>query len=181
MLFTSKAQEKATDMFSINAGVLGSELGYEKRVSDDITLSGKIGYELIISGDDKESWFKMPAFVIAPTIDVEGKYYLNFDKRIEKGLNTTNNAEDFIAIEVLASPFQTAQLGNSKSYYTSLNFIPKYGLRRSLSENFFLEWEMGPNFSLFNNSDRTEYSITNKVYQGFEITLHGAFRIGYRF
>jgi hypothetical protein len=31
-LGTSNAQEKATDMFSINAGVLGAELGYEKRL-----------------------------------------------------------------------------------------------------------------------------------------------------
>ena len=63
---------------------------------------------MIVSGDDKESWFKMPAFVMTPTIGV--RYYLNFDKRIEKGLVTRNNSVDFIAFEVLGAPFKTAQL-----------------------------------------------------------------------
>jgi hypothetical protein len=180
----SNAQEKATDMFSINAGVLGAELGYEKRLSEDFTLSGKIGYEMIITGDDTESWFKMPAFVITPTIGIEGRYYLNFDKRIEKGLNTLNNSADFIALEVLGAPFKTAKLGDSDNKYVSLNFIPKYGLRRSLSENFFLEWELGPNFSLFSNElewDRNSNGEITPTYRGFELTVHAALRIGYRF
>lgn len=70
----SFSQEKAVDMLSINAGVIGAEIGYEKRLTDDFTLSGKLGYEMVVSGDDKESWFKMPAFVMTPTIGVEGCY-----------------------------------------------------------------------------------------------------------
>lgn len=61
-------------MFSINAGALGAEIGYEKRLTDDFILSGKLEYEMVVSGDDKESWFKMLAFVRTPTIGVEGRY-----------------------------------------------------------------------------------------------------------
>lgn len=84
----------------------------------------------------------------------------------------------------MGAPFKTAQLGDSDSKYVRLNFIPKYTLRRSLAENFFLEWELGPNSSLFSNEikwDRNENNETLPTYRGFEMTIHAAFRIGYRF
>lgn len=84
----------------------------------------------------------------------------------------------------MGAPFKTAQLGDSDSKYVRLNFIPKYTLRRSLAENFFLEWELGPNSSLFSNEikwDRNENNEILPTYREFEMTIHAAFRIGYRF
>ena len=139
------SQEKATDLFSIKAGLVGAWLGYEKSVNDVFTVNGEIGYEGgVFAGEIWENDFN---YVFTSTLSLEARYYYNFNRRIEKGKNTLNNAGNFLGLELAFTPdWGTISNSDDISVVRTFSIIPKYGLRRNLSNKFNFELAFGPGY-----------------------------------
>lgn len=141
----SFAQEKATDIFNAKAGFIGAWIGYEKALSSDFTLNGELGYE---GGFFYSSWVSDKVnFIFTTTLSLEGRYYYNFDRRIEKGKNTKNNSANFIAIEAEYTPdWGTSSNADNVNVLRTFTIIPKYGFKRNLSDKFNFEFSIGPGY-----------------------------------
>jgi len=141
----SFAQEKATDIFSAKVGLIGAWMGYEKALSSDFTLNGEIGYE---GGFFYNSWVNNDVnYVFTTTLSLEGRYYYNFNRRIEKEKNTKNNSANFIGLEITYTPdWGTSSNADNVDVLRTFSVIPKYGFRRNLSDKFNFEFSVGPGY-----------------------------------
>lgn len=139
------SQEKATDLFNLKAGFIGGWIGYEKALSSEITLNGEVGYEggLYYSsmlGNDLN-------YIFSTTLSLEGRYYYNFNRRIEKGKNTRNNAANYLGLEATYTPdWGTSSSVDNISILRTFTLIPKYGFRRNISDKFNFEFSVGPGY-----------------------------------
>ncbi|NLN34065.1 MAG: hypothetical protein GX159_10790 [Flavobacteriaceae bacterium] len=142
---TSYSQEKATDVFSAKLGLIGAWVGYEKALSPDFTINGEIGYE---GGFFYSSWVSDRVnYVFTTTFSLEGRYYYNFNRRIEKGKNTMNNAANFLAVETDFTPgWATSSSVDNIYVLRTFTVSSKYGFRRNLSNRFNFELATGPGY-----------------------------------
>ncbi|MET3731329.1 hypothetical protein [Moheibacter stercoris] len=161
------SQEKATDIFSVKAGLIGAWIGYEKSLSENFTLSGEIGYEGGFFGG--EAWKDNFSYVLTSTFSIDGKYYYNFDRRIEKDKNTIHNAANYIGLEMQYVPdFGTISGTDNVEVVPSLSVYSKYGLKRNLSNHINFEFALGPGYRWADNGS-----------SGFTVGLD--LRFGYNF
>lgn len=135
------SQEKqTTDQLSLKFGIIGGWIGYEKSLSKKFTINSEIGYEggILINTHNKVG------YVFTTSFSTEPRYYYNFNKRIEKGKNTKNNAANYLSAELYYIPdLLTSSNRKNISVTQSIVIIPKWGLRRSLSEHLNFEFAIG--------------------------------------
>jgi len=146
------SQEKATDKWSAKAGLIGAWLGYEKAITSDITINGEIGYE---GGLFYSSWANNDVnYVFTTTLSLEGRYYYNFNRRIEKNKNTMNNAANYLAFETTFTPdWGTSSSADNINVLRTFSVIPKYGFRRNLADKINFEFAAGPGYQWVEKGD----------------------------
>jgi hypothetical protein len=146
------AQEKATDVFNAKIGLIGAWISYEKAVSPEFTINGEIGYE---GGFFYSDWIDNDLnYVFTTTLSLEGRFYYNFKHRIEKEKNTKNNSANYLALEATYTPdWGTAENSKNINVLKTFSVIPKYGLRRNLSEKFNFEFAVGPGYQWTENGN----------------------------
>ena len=148
------SQEKATDVFSVKAGLIGVWVGYEKAVSPEITINGEIGYEGGFNYSYSSTFGSDLKYAFSTVFSVEGRYYYNFDKRIEKEKSTKNNAANFFGLELSYAPdLGTIKGSDDYEFLESFSIIPKYGFKRNLSEKFNFEFSAGPGYQWGENGN----------------------------
>lgn len=146
------SQEKAVDVFSAKAGLIGAWISYEKALTSELTLQGEIGYEGGIfynsMVDDQVN------YVLTTALSLEGRYYYNFNRRIEKGKKTFHNAANFLALETTYTPdWGTSSNSENVAVLKTFSIIPKYGLRRNLSKKINFEFSAGPGYQWVENGN----------------------------
>ena len=134
------SQEKAVDVFSVKTGFIGAWISYEKALNDKFTLDAEIGYEGgFLKGTDNNI-----DYVFTTTFSLEPKYYYNFNRREKKGKKTINNSANYISSEIYYVPNLLSSTNrNNIEVNKSFGFLPKYGLRRSISESLTFEFAVG--------------------------------------
>lgn len=148
------SQEKASDVLSAKAGLIGAWLSYEKAVSPSITFVGEVGYEGGFSYSYSSAFGSDLQYAFSTVFSLEGRYYYNFSKRIEKGKNTMNNAANFFGIEAAYAPdLGTVKGSGNYEFQKSFSIIPKYGFRRNISEKFNFEFSAGPGYQWGDNGN----------------------------
>jgi len=145
--FTVFAQEKFTDVrtekvFRINFINPGAEL--ELPTGARTTFSAGIGAGYNGSYPDlsikKESGF---LYIIAPFLDLQQKWYYNFDKRINKGKSIVNNSGNFLSLRFLTrGPSIEENVVRSTEYDFAIS--PTWGIQRSINEKIHLLFDVGP-------------------------------------
>lgn len=152
--FLSQAQEKAKDVLSAKVGLIGAWVSYEKAISTNATLIGELGYRGGFSYSYSKYFGSNFAYVLGPMIGIESRYYYNFDRRIEKDKSTTNNAANFLGLELLYAPdFGIITNSDNYDYYQSLSLFTKYGLRRNLGKKINFEFSFGPGYQWVEKHD----------------------------
>lgn len=138
----TQAQEapQVEDRYGVSAGIIGVWGFYEKAITKDFSLHSQVGYHggFMMGTDSKLD------YVFTTSIRVEPRYYHNLSKRDSKGKSTSNNAGNYIALELsyvpdLLSSSNRENVEVSKSLY----LIPKYGLRRNISSVVSFEFAFG--------------------------------------
>jgi len=176
-----KSQEKATDMFSVNAGFWGAGINYEKRITNEFTVIGKVEYEALYY-DSSHVW-AFGNLHTNLTFGLEGRYYYNFDKRIKKDKKTLNNSANYVAVEIIFEPIWTKDLNDNEGISLkskSLGIIPKYGFKRSISNHFYYEFNAGANIRNY-TEEYKYYSDPEISTSKWVISPTVEFRIGYKF
>jgi len=157
-------------LFSVQAGVLGIWASNEVRLGNTLVLRSEIGLDGFSSvGPQKD------VFALAPSINLEPRWYYNIAKRSRKGRNTENNSANFLGLSVKYAPdwFVIANKDNL-NVYNQVYIIPKWGIRRNIGKsNFNYEFDFGIGYAYIE-----QYGY-EKNYSDVAVDLHA--RIGYTF
>jgi len=149
LTYAQKNNNSSEDIFGIKIGLIGGWLNYEKSLSEKITLNTEIGYEGgFLKGTDNKI-----DYIFTTTFSIEPRYYYNFEKRKEKGKKTNNNSANYFSTEIFyVSDLLSSSNRNNLKIIKSFSLIPKYGLRRVLSEKLNFEFAFGLGYSWGENS-----------------------------
>lgn len=142
----SFAQE-TTHQFSLNFLIPSAE--YELAVSKNATVDAVLGLGF---GYHDASYLEEPEYGIYPYLELQYRYFYNFDKRMQKGKKTSENSANYIAAVGLISSGEpiigNMQLDNGYSGFVG----PAWGLQRVYNSNFKLNLTLGLGYG-FNNGD----------------------------
>ena len=110
-------------------------MGYEQRIGQFFSLSGNVAmvpyswdYDIALLGyaaSTASSW----------CIELEPRYYFNYERRSRLGKSTQYNSADFIALRVGVLPLLEVPL-----------ISPYYGIRRAFNKHIYNELALGLNF-----------------------------------
>src|SRR5690625_6032685 len=99
LVITQITQAQTTDNLSLKAGFIGLWGGYEKAVTEKITVVGEIGY---IGGFYNNQYLENSrSSIFTLSLVFDGRYYYIFERRIEKVKNTQYNDGSYFSIDVI--------------------------------------------------------------------------------
>lgn len=180
------AQEKATDLFNANISVIGIGIQYEKALSDNFTAVGSLDYMGGFRYSYSDFYGSDFDYILTTSLSLEGRYYYNFDRRIDKGRNTKNNSGNYIALKGNFIPdWLTASNGDRLNVDPQGSLTVNYGLKRSFAQNFFYEFYTGLGLAFYQedklnwDNEFQNYNSSKKTEIGTTIDL--GFRVGYNF
>lgn len=161
LIYGQEESPSTEDIFGAQVGLIGGWIHYEKSFKNNFTADASVGYfGGFLQGTDSKL-----DYVFTSSISVEPRYYYNFNKRVEKGKRTTNNAANFLAVNLSYIPdIGTTTNRSNVSIDPSFIILPKYGLRRTLSNvlNFHFAAGIGYQWST-RNSDGVTLGIDLKL------------------
>lgn len=164
---TNEIPSVEKSIFGVQAGLFGTFIYNESKLSDDIALRTEAGMLMGIWGG---SSFPKTGIVFTPTISVEPRYYYNLKRRTKKGKSILNNSANFFSLKTNYYPnlFVISNYDDVK-VSSHITIIPSYGFRRNIGKNFEYEFTAGYGYA---------YDFDSKVNGGI---LNLGFRLGYRF
>lgn len=171
-LFTSFSFSQTTNsvektIFGVQSGFLGVWAHNETKLSNQLSLRSEIGLDFGIQGNDNYT-----TTALIPSIRLEPRWYYNLDNRVKKGKSIAKNSANFLALNITYNPdWFVISNENNVEVISTLAFIPKWGIKRTIGNHFTYEAGFGVGgFIVLNN-----YETDNNV----AVDLH--LRIGYTF
>ncbi|WP_299008913.1 hypothetical protein [uncultured Tenacibaculum sp.] len=162
------SQEKQTEsVWRIN--FLNPGVEYETPTGNNSTLSigVGIGYSVSYPHTDHTAG---SGFITSfkPFLDVQHKWFYNFDKRKTKGLNTSNNSGNFISARFLTR--SESLFGNSNGT-DGLDFAvgPTWGIQRKYGKNFHFLFDMGSIYYFDVNGNGYYFPLMLQLNLGFDL------------
>ncbi|PQJ68719.1 hypothetical protein [Polaribacter butkevichii] len=140
----SQENKNTVDVFGLKAGLIGGWVSYEKALSNNFTLNSEVGYEggFLKGTNDKVD------YVFTTVFSLEPRFYYNLKKREDKGKKTKNNSANYISSEFFYVPdLLSSSNRENLNVNKSFGIIPKYGLRRSVSDNLIFEFAIGAGYA----------------------------------
>lgn len=167
----TNAQDNSLEknLTEVQVGIFGVNINYETKLVDKLTL--RIGAELQPNIWNNQFNDKTE-FIMSPIINIEPRFYYNFNTRAKKGKNNKNNAANYFSLQMQYLPdwFVISNIKNIESY-NQINLIPTYGFRRNFSEKFNYEFRFGYGYGKIIDSN---YKASGRV-------VDLSFKIGYVF
>lgn len=177
-------QEKATDLFNINVSFIGIGVEYEKRISDNFTAVAGIDY---LGGFSYTSdWYGESDFnfIFTTSLNLQGRYYYNFNRRISKNRNTKNNSGNYIAFKMNYIPDLLTVSSNNTYVDPQGSVTINYGLKRMFAKKFFYEFYTGLGLSFYQDKYNYyigDYEWSSRKETTTSISLDLGFKVGYNF
>ena len=165
---TVKCQEKQTQsVWRVNFLNPGVEYEIPTGNTSTFSIGTGIGYSVSYPHTDHTAG---SGFITSfnPFLDVQHKWFYNFEKRKTKGLNTTNNSGNFISARVLT---RGASLFGNSNGTDGLDFAvgPTWGIQRKYGKNFHLLFDMGPIYYFDINGDGYFLPLMLQLNLGFDL------------
>lgn len=166
---TLSSQEKQTEnVWRIN--FLNPGVEYEMPTGNTSTLSigTGLGYSVSYPHTDKTVSSSGAITSFNPFLDIQHKWFYNFDKRKNKGLNITNNSGNFVSARFLTRG--ESLFGNSNGT-DGLDFAvgPTWGIQRKYGKNFHLLFDMGPIYYFDVNGNGYYFPLMLQLNLGFDL------------
>ncbi len=165
--------EVKKSIFGIQTGILGFYINNESKLSSDIALRSEIGLD---SGIFLNNFYEGVGFYVTPVLTVEPRWNYNLKKRAAKSKIIADNNGNFLSLKTSFNPdwfvisnHQNLEIPNQ------IAFIPTWGLRRNLGQNFNYETGLGIGYRYIFGSN-----IENLENES-EIAVNIHLRIGYKF
>jgi hypothetical protein len=135
-------------LFNIQAGVLGTWVNNEAKLTNSFALRSEIGLDAGIFGGEING---NTGVFFTPVINFEPRWYYNINKRENKGKNTTNNSANFLTTSISYHPDWFIISNKDNLYVTNqLSIIPKWGIRRNIANsNFNFETGIGLGYRFY--------------------------------
>ena len=140
-----KAQNASVEksLFGIQTGVLGVWGYNESRLADQFALRTEIGFDAGLWGGTH--YENSVNYALIPLIKIEPRWYYNIKKRGRKERNTWNNGANYLSLETtLHSDLFVISNDRNHSTANTLDFIPKWGIKRNIGQHFGFEIAIGP-------------------------------------
>ena len=141
----AQEKQKLEDIFSVEIGLIGGWINYEKTLNEKFTLNTEFGYAGgILKGTNGHSL----DYIFTTIFSLEPRYYYNFNKRLEKEKNITNNSANYLAIDFSYVPDWFTETNRQGAGVTSsISIIPKWGFRRNIIQNLNFDFATGLGYS----------------------------------
>ena len=157
-------------LFNLQIGVLGVWISNEAKLSYNFVIRSEIGLDAGVFGGEIN---KNSGIFIVPVFNLEPKWYYNINVRQNKKRNTPNNSYNFLSTSINYHP---DWINNNINVYNQLSIIPKWGIRRNISNSNF-NFEAGIGFGYrFYLLEQYSFSKNNG-----ETALDFHLRLGYTF
>jgi len=143
---------------------------YEMPTGNNSTLSigAGIGYSGSYPHSSASDVDTGLVYAINPFLDVQHKWFYNFDKRKTKGLNITNNSANFVSARILT---RGKTLFGDDVVTDNLDFAvgPTWGIQRKYGKNFHLLFDMGPIYYFDVNGGHGFFPLMLQLNLGFDL------------
>ena len=128
---------RTTNLSTLKTTFLGLSYSYEQSISQKSTIN----YEFMLAGRFGSGYPNGNYWLIVPVMRVEPRYYYNLITRYDKGRKTMNNSANYLAI---SADYQLGtSIGSRASSVSTLNVIPKWGMKRTIGQHFIFEFAAG--------------------------------------
>jgi hypothetical protein len=176
LMFTflpSHAQGVEKSLFNVQTGLVGVWVNHEGRLGEKFALRTELGLEGV--GAIREN--QKDTYGLAPSINIEPRWYYNIIKRNEKGKNTTRNSANFLTVSFKFLPDLLIIGGGDNDYVPNqIAIVPKWGMRRAIANSNF-NYELGGGIGYFHTFLKEGQYVENNPDVAVDIHV----RIGYTF
>ncbi len=162
------SQEKQVkEIFRINVINPGIEYEIPAGRSSTISFGTGIGYSVAYP---HSSFGGRPGIISSfnPFLDIQYKWFYNFDKRKDKGLKIDNNSGNFISGRVLT---RAESLFGNSSGTENLDFAvgPTWGIQRNYGKRLNFLFDLGPIYYFDINGRSGFFPLMVQVNLGFNL------------
>ena len=156
------SQEKNTEkVWRIN--FLSPGIEYEFPTGENSTFSVEIGIGFNV--DYPRVGSKGISKLISPFLDIQQKWFYNFDKRKNKGLRINNNSGNFISARML----MRSELLFGSTDKMDFAVGPTWGIQRNYGKNFHFLFDMGPIYYFDANGEGYYFPLMIQLNLGFDL------------
>ncbi len=127
-----------------------------------------------------------PNYALSFSVETEGRYYYDLQKRIASGKSANNLSGNYFALELSISPLLLIQ-PSAKEYsfkdYQKLYIAPKWGIQRTIFKRGYIDYALGVNLwsgNLKSGVENADFSLLNSSI-GFHLGLYSQLQVGLRF
>lgn len=107
-------------------------------------------------------------YIIGPFLDLQEKWYYNFDKRNSKQKTTDNNSGNFVALR-----FVTRGNAIAENVFRTSNFDfafgPTWGIQRKYGKNFHFLFDIGPQYYFDTVGNGNIWPLNVQINLGFDL------------
>ncbi len=143
---------------SVSLDLLGLHYGYELPLWRTGTIIGRVGANFGITGQttrggDWRTGTGVPwgdYWMVAPSIELEPRWYYGLDRRDRHGRSTFGNAGSFVSLNV-QNRFPGYISDKGFDMYGVTFFSPTWGLRRVWRDHWMFEFTTGVRFGVTHN------------------------------
>ncbi len=168
--FVSLPSTERTQSVSLSVIPLGAGLyySYEQPLGRLGSIVGRVGAEAGVAWGNNMLTGNYAWWAIAPTIDIEPRWYYGLDRRDRHGRDTSGNAGSFLAMQI-KNVLPWGYISDRGLSLTGATIVtPMWGLRRVWADHWQFEFTAG-------------YSFGCGWESGFSTSPHLGVRFGYAF
>ncbi len=168
--FVSPPSTERTHSLSLSIIPLGAGLyySYEQPLWRTGTIIGRVGAEAGVAWGNNMLSGNYGWWAIAPTVDIEPRWYYGLDRRDRHGRDTSGNAGSFLAMQI-KNVLPLGYISDRDLRLTGATIVtPMWGLRRVWADHWQFEFTAG-------------YSVSLGWEAGLTHSPHLGVRFGYAF
>ena len=143
LLLTSSAvisQEKLEQTGKVSLGIQGLEANYELPIAKQLIWENSLGLGVGMNATSNKAEFNLNIPNVAPFVSSGLKWMYNFEKRVQKEKNTTNNAANYFGLQ---TKFSFGNNNSSVFQNQALLTDVHWGLQRNLGSKFTINTNIG--------------------------------------
>lgn len=107
-------------------------------------------------------------YIISPFLDLQQKWFYNFDKRKIQSKTIDNNSGNFISFRVMTRGKSIAENVNRTSDF-DFAFGPTWGIQRKYGKNFHLLFDIGPQYYMDTKGNGNFWPLMVQLNLGFDL------------
>lgn len=107
-------------------------------------------------------------YVITPFLEVQQKWFYNFDKRVANNKSTENNSGNFFSLRFITrGPSIADNVIRSSDFDFAIG--PTWGIQRKLGKNFHLLFDLGPQYYFDTEGNGNFWPLMLQINLGFDL------------